>query len=89
MFLNVEGSWRGEGDKNKETAAAKGKTEAKVGGRRAGRRETGTCARIKAAAARSDLELGKLVSEEPDGPQRRRREGGRVSKSHENREDGV
>ena len=56
------------GDKKKGTA--KGKTEAKVGGRRAGRRETGTCARIK-AAARSDLELGELVSEEPDGPRER------------------
>ena len=57
-----------EGDKKKGTA--KGKTEAKVGGRR----ETGTCARIKAvAAARSDLELGELVSEEPDGPQKRGR----------------
>ena len=71
-------------------AAAKGKTEAKVGGRRAGRRETGTCARIKAtAAARSDLELGELVSEEPDGPREREGEGGRVSKSHENRQDGM
>ena len=76
-----------EGDKNKEKAAAKGKTEAKVAGKRA--RALALRQRRGAATARSDLELGELVSEEPDGPQRRRKEGGRVSKSHENREDGV